>query len=209
MTAGQRWQTLTDTVAQLALQHGRNPSDITIIAVTKGRPISDILSLYQAGCRHFGESRIQEALQKQLLAPPDIQWHFIGTLQRNKINKAHFALIHSVDSLSLASAFPEPTPILLQVNTSNEPTKHGWSPEALLTDYSALCNLPHIQIQGLMTIASRTDPATCFSTLRQLRDTLSTPALPLPHLSMGMSSDYPLAIAHGATLLRIGSALFG
>jgi pyridoxal phosphate enzyme (YggS family) len=204
-----KWRQLNDTVATLAQQNGRDPASITIIAVTKGRPVETIWQLAEAGCQNFGESRIQEAEQKRSHAPPYLHWHLVGTLQRNKILKAlHFDLIHSVDRLALAQAFPKPVSVLLQVNTSGEPSKHGWSPEALIDDYPRLLELPNLHIKGLMTVASPVTPAACFATLAHLRDRLATSQQPLPHLSMGMSSDYPLAIAFGATLLRIGSLLF-
>jgi PLP dependent protein len=203
-----RWHQLQDQIAHHAHLSGRDPSQITTIAVTKGRPLSALLELAKAGCHHIGENRIQEAASKKPQAPP-FTWHLIGTLQSNKLAKALslFDMIHSVDRLTLA--LPPTYPILLQVNVSNEPSKHGFSPAALLDQFPLL---PPLNIQGLMTIASATATpsqlSAQFATLRCLRDSLATTDRPLPHLSMGMSRDYPIAIAEGATLLRIGSLLF-
>ncbi len=192
---------------------------VIVIAVSKRRTVEEIQKLYDEGYRHFGENRLDEALEKQPQLPSDIQWHFIGSLQRKKVAKTigHFALIHSVDSLELAqkisSSSTDQTRILLQVNTSGEASKHGFTPDALKTAFTQIVSLPHLQVDGLMTMAPRTDDTqsirTCFHTLRLLRDDLQQlSGEPLPHLSMGMTNDYPIAVEEGATLLRLGSALF-
>ncbi|MGK5595019.1 MAG: YggS family pyridoxal phosphate-dependent enzyme [Parachlamydiaceae bacterium] len=212
-------------VHTLAKEKGRNPNEISVVAVSKTHPLEKILPVYEDGCRDFGENRIPEVLEKKAEAPSDIRWHFIGTLQKNKINKAvgQFALIHSVDSFDLAKKIAEVserqnviTPILLQVNTSGEVTKHGLSPEDWDACFDKLQGLAHLELQGLMTMAPFTEDKTVihktFSKLRVFKETL------LPridnknqfiHLSMGMSHDYAIAIEEGATLLRIGSILFG
>jgi len=189
------------------------------VVVTKNHPLEDVLDLYEAGCRHFGENRVQEALSKVEGAPSDIQWHFIGTLQKNKVPKVlgSFSLIHSVDSPDLAEAISkrsqEMTPVLLQVNTSGEATKHGLSPEQWLQTIEQVNCLPNLDIRGLMTMAPFTEDKaiirSCFACLRKFRDQLESElGKELPHLSMGMSHDYQVAIEEGATLLRIGSAVF-
>lgn len=223
MTAKNYDQIKTE-VAEIALQSNRNVHDITLIAVSKGHPSSKMLPIYDEGCRDFGESRIQEALPKMAEMPQqDIRWHFIGSLQKNKVRKAvkAFALIHSVDHPDLARKIAEVsleegcvTSILLQVNVLGEKTKHGLSIEEWreMIIYSKLFDLKGIHIEGLMTMAPLTDDEQqircCFSRLREFRDELAVLHPEVRHLSMGMSQDYHLAIAEGATLLRIGSAIF-
>jgi hypothetical protein len=197
--------------------------DVTLVAVTKGHSIDEILPLYDAGCRNFGENRIQDALQKINETPKDILWHHIGTLQKNKVRKAieNFMLIHGVDSFELAEKISEcslelekVTPILLQVNTSGEITKHGFSEESLRACFEKLVLLPGIKIDGLMTMAPLIDDEniirSCFSRLRLLKERLNNEffGISMKTLSMGMSHDYKFAIEEGATMLRVGSALF-
>ncbi len=199
------------------------PPRVTLVAVSKGFSWAEVEPAYRAGCRDFGESRLQEALDKQAAAPDDVRWHFIGTLQSNKVRKAigKFVLIHSIDSLELAKKVSQcslemkiVTPVLLQVNVSAELTKHGLAIEELFSAFNQFAVLEGIRIDGLMTIAPNTNEEQvvrlCFNKLRHLRDELRTSSgLELPHLSMGMSLDYPIALKEGATLVRIGSALFG
>lgn len=204
-------------IADYAAYYGRNPSEINLIAVSKGRSWEEIYPLYAAGQRDFGESRQQEADSKIHKAPDDIHWHFIGTLQPNKVRKVIGKfLIHSVDSPHLAkkiSACSQEASIvcqmLLQVNVSGEASKHGLSIEDWKSHLEEVMQLPSICIKGLMTMAPHDADEkiarNCFSKLRTFRDELG---INLPYLSMGMSRDYPWAIAEGATHLRIGSALF-
>lgn len=217
------YRLLLEEIAAIARASGRSPEEITLVAVTKDYPWSHIQPAYDSGCRDFGESRLQEALPKIHAAPSDIRWHFIGTLQKNKVRKAigNFVLIHSVDTPELAKKISEcsqeanlVTPLLLQVNTSGEATKHGFSEEQWQPHLENLFDLPQCRIEGLMTIAPFVEDEkiirSCFASLRQMRDRLvSTLDSPLPYLSMGMSHDYRIAIEEGATLLRIGKALFG
>ncbi len=204
-----------------ARQNGRNPNEITLIAVTKGISWENASPLYAAGCHHFGENKLQEALTKTPQAPYDISWHMIGSLQHNKVKKAvqTFSWIHSVDSFQLAKTISQcslessktktltPINVFLQVNTSGETSKHGFTPEDCLQAYESIQAMPGIKVQGLMTIAPLTENESvirsCFSKLRQLKEQMQ-----LPHLSMGMTHDYRLAIAEGATFLRIGTAIF-
>lgn len=212
-----RLRALQSEIASVAIRCGRSPSDISLIAVTKYASPPSILEAYNAGHRAFAESRIPTALEKISQLPSDIAWHFIGRLQSNKVSKAigRFALIHSVDTPELAADIAArsraqnlTTSILLQVNTSSEPSKQGFTPDACRQHIDTLRSLQGISIQGLMTMAPLTPDTdrirACFSALRTLRDELR-----LQHLSMGMSHDYPIAIEEGATLLRIGSAIFG
>lgn len=218
------YQSVKAHVDELARQCGRDPATITLITVTKTHPVEQIIPAYKAGCRDFGESRVQEALDKISLAPNDIRWHLIGTLQANKIKKVigRFALIHSIDSLKLARKIAYDslvvgllTPILLQVNVLREETKHGFTVEELRDQIHEIFALEGVSVKGLMTMAPLTEDETvirtCFAALRDLRDEVKTWAdTPegFTELSMGMSHDYPIAIEEGATLLRIGSAIF-
>jgi pyridoxal phosphate enzyme (YggS family) len=225
MNSAQNYQVLTESIAEIAYKCGRNPADIEVVAATKGHPLRDIQPVYQFGCRDFGESWMQEALPKIAQGPEDIRWHFIGNLQKNKVRKAlsSFALIHSVDSYELAAKISESsleeeivTKILLEVNTSGEETKHGFSLESVRTHLEKIISLPSIEVQGFMTMAPHVQDEyvirSCFSKLWHLRDEivmLAEGTIALPHLSMGMSNDYHWAIQEGATILRIGTAIFG
>lgn len=219
----QRYLTVKNNIAQLAQACGRSPQDVTLVVVTKNHLPESIARLYDTGCRHFGENRVQEALPKISQLPADIRWHLIGTLQTNKVAKVvpSFCLIHSVDRLDVArrlSAVSEErrcsTPILLQVNTSGEATKQGFTEQECRIAIEELRDLPGVRLEGLMTIAPFTQDQKCirlcFKRLRNLRDELQLKIGPqFHHLSMGMSHDYPIAIEEGATLLRIGTAILG
>ncbi len=211
-------------IGETALHYGRNPKEISLVAVTKGRPLNDILTLYQEGQRDFGESRCLEGLKRQSLMPADCRWHLIGHLQGNKVSKAigPFTLIHSVDSLKLAKHISQAsqqanvtTSVLLQANISQESSKSGLTAAGWKAELPSLLHLPALSIEGLMTMApqgaSEKQARHCFSSLRILRDELQEAAgssVRLHHLSMGMSDDFRWAIAEGATLLRIGRRLF-
>lgn len=213
-----------EKVANLAVRHSRNPSEIQIVAVSKYYSWEHVFPAYQAGCRNFGENRLQEFFEKKEEAPPDVCWHFLGTLQKNKVRKAigNFVLIHSVDSYELAQKISScsldantETSLLLQVNTSGEISKHGLNVEECKNQLENLMNLPAIKIKGLMTMAPLTQDEhiihNCFSDLRNLRDRLEEQTgntCKFPYLSMGMSQDFQIAIEEGATHLRIGTALF-
>lgn len=219
------YKAILEEIENSAQKCGRDPSEIALVAVSKGHSLDHILPAYQLGCKKFGENRIQEALEKIEKAPSDIQWHFIGTLQLNKVRKAigKFAMIHSVDTPDLAKKIAHysqelglVTPILLQVNTSSEKSKHGLSPEDWKKSLEEIFELPGIRIEGLMTMAPFIEDEIlirrCFSRLREFRDELNQVAhnqFFLKHLSMGMSHDFHLGIEEGATLLRIGTAIFG
>lgn len=200
-----------EKVEKAKIRAGRVGEAIQVVAVSKGRPLSALLSVYENGARDFGENRIPEFLEKLPNTPTDIRWHFIGTLQRNKVHKAigHFTLIHSVDRPELAEKIDQAggASLLLQVNTSGESTKHGLTIEQWRPHLESLFSLKQIQIKGLMTMAPLTEDheviRKTFRSLRQFRDELH-----LPLLSMGMSHDYEIAIEEGANILRIGSAIF-
>lgn len=190
--------------------------EVKVIAVSKQRSLAEIEAVYTLGCRDFGENRIPEAMEKISALPSDIHWHFIGPLQKNKVNKAigKFTLIHSIDTPELAEKIARSseaanltTAILLQVNTSGEASKQGLSPDSWRPHLEHLFTLKNIQIKGLMTMAPLTEDTTVirntFRRLREFRDELK-----LPILSMGMSHDYEIALEEGANLLRIGTAIF-
>lgn len=203
---------------------GRPVGSTTLLAVSKTFPVSDIMQAYADSQRFFGENRLQEAMEKIPALPSDCHWHLIGPLQRNKVRKAlqqGFALIEAVDSLKLAEAISRiagelgsTAHILLEVNVDGEESKHGFTPDGLKSEWSLLTSLPHLDIRGLMCIPAPTPtpegarPA--FAALRKLAEELREQGpLPLPELSMGMSHDYAVAVEEGATIVRVGSAIFG
>jgi len=215
--------TIREQIAAAAEKSGRNPSDIRLVAVSKTHPAEAVAAAVAAGQRVFGESRVQEAREKIPACPPGLDWHFIGHLQKNKVRQALplFSFFHSIDSPALAQAIDriageagKPVEGLLEVNISGEETKHGFTPEELRKEFAALAKLPHLRILGLMTMAPYSDnpedARPVFSALRELRDELqSAHGHPLPELSMGMSGDFEPAIEEGATLVRVGSSIFG
>jgi pyridoxal phosphate enzyme (YggS family) len=190
--------------------------EILLVAVSKEQSPEKIMPLYDKGIRDFGENRVQEALSKIEALPKDIHWHFIGKLQKNKVSKivGRFHLIHSVDSIELASKISHEsvrrglvTSLLIEVNTSGEETKSGFTGEAFRSAFSDLQKMPGIEIKGLMTMAPLTvEEAVIRETFRNLR--LLNEEYHLKELSMGMSHDFEIAIEEGATILRIGRALF-
>jgi PLP dependent protein len=200
---------------------------VTLVAVTKNATLAQMEAAYHCGVRHFGENRVQDALDKKQRLPKEIvegvTWHLIGHLQSNKINKTlgQFDLIHSIDTLPLAEAVSLRNvnanllqSVLLQVNVAKEPTKHGFSPDELEVVYGHCRTLKGIAIKGLMTMAPANVPSPeiekVFSELEELRQMLiSRFGDSLPECSMGMSQDYIHALPLGATIIRIGSAIFG
>ncbi len=224
MPTGDSYYKIKQHIASTALECGRNPKEITLVAVSKQFSWGHISSAYNAGCREFGENKVQEALEKMSEAPDDIHWHLIGTLQKNKVRKVigKFALIHSVDSIELAEKISlcsegqgVKTRILLQVNTSGEATKHGYTIDEWREVFNEVRELSNVSVEGLMTLGPFTRDKgvirRCFRGLREFRDELceNFEECELPHLSMGMTNDYPIAIEEGATLVRVGSAIFG
>lgn len=202
---------------------GRPEGSARLVAVSKTFPAEDVKACRNAGQRVFGENRVQEALGKIPALPPDTEWHLIGPLQRNKVRKAieHFTLIHAVDSLRLAQfmdtvaqeAGKRPR-ILLEVNVGDEDSKFGFSPKTLEREWKELSSLKHVEIAGLMCIPppvkNPEDARPYFRCLRELKETLSgRGGNPLTELSMGMSHDFETAVEEGATLVRVGTAIFG
>ncbi|GIW42307.1 MAG: YggS family pyridoxal phosphate enzyme [Candidatus Binatia bacterium] len=208
-------------MAAAARGAGRDPSDVRLVAVAKGKPAPLVRAAIEAGVRIVGENYVQEAEKKRPLVGLPAQWHFVGRLQRNKAGKAAalFDVIESADRLDLLRTLDRigrcrerPVPVLLEVNVAREPTKAGFLPEELPAAVEEAANLGGIRLEGLMTIgplgASEEEKRRVFRRLRELRDDLCRLA-PLPELSMGMSDDFALAVAEGATLVRIGRAIFG
>ena len=201
----------------------REPNSVTLLAVTKGQPPEVVGEAARLGLSFFGENKIQEAKAKIPLCPGKIRWHFIGHLQSNKCRDAVelFEMIQSVDSLALAQeihkraeAAAKTMPVLLEVNVAGEASKFGYQPERLLAELKDLNALQRIEIHGLMTLppyvtdAEKARPH--FRRLRELkRECERILGAPLPHLSMGMSGDFEVAIEEGATIIRVGTALFG
>lgn len=195
---------------------------VTIIAVTKTHPADAVTAALAAGLTAVGENRVQEALAKQEALPGvPVEWHLIGSLQRNKARQAvnRFALIHSVDSLALAqeldrrAAAGSRQRVLVQVNCSAEPQKGGVEPDELPALLAAVARLERLELQGLMTMAALTEDLAvqrqAFRLLRELRDAARGQGHRLPELSMGMSGDYLVAVEEGATMVRLGTLLFG
>jgi hypothetical protein len=209
-----------------AARRGRHdPQAVRLVAVTKTVPPERIAAAYALGLRDFGENRVEEAIPKQPGLPADIAWHMIGHVQSRKAADAalHFALVHSLDSLKLArrlaraaQAAGRVLPVLLEVNVAGEASKYGYRPdEAFVAEVAEILALPALRVEGLMTLAPlAADPEAArpvFAGLRALRDRLATrfPQAGWRELSMGMSDDFEIAIEEGATLVRIGRALFG
>ncbi|MCL7451621.1 MAG: YggS family pyridoxal phosphate-dependent enzyme [Anaerolineae bacterium] len=222
-----------ERIATAARRAGRAPDEVTLVAVTKTQPPGVIRAAYDLGLRHFGENRVGEAEEKVGDLPADVTWHMIGHIQSRKANRIVplFQMVHSVDSLKIAQRLdrvhPEANPalpVLLEVNVSGEESKYGFAAsrwdsdeaqrEALFTAIEEILSLPKLQVQGLMTMAPIvTDVEAArpvFGRLRQLRDGLARAFPPgnWHHLSMGMTDDFEVAIEEGATLVRLGRAIF-
>ncbi len=211
-----------------AIHCGRSAESVTLVAVTKTLSIAHIEAAYAAGQRDFGENRLEELWQKidaaRTLGLDDIRWHMIGTIQSRKTSQAigPIVLIHSVDRLKIARRLSRDAvaascvlSVLLEVNISGEASKHGFTADDLQIMLPELDALPGIKLEGLMTmapyIADMSAVRPVFAGLRRVRDELvvRNPGIVLPELSMGMTNDFPVAIEEGATLVRIGSAIFG
>jgi hypothetical protein len=218
------WQAVRSRIAVAARSAGRDPATIGLLAVSKAQPAAAIRAAYALGQRAFGEHYVQEALRKaELLADlPGIEWHFIGPLQSNKARPAAalFAWVQSVDRLRIAErlsgardAQAPPLNVCVQVNISGEQSKSGAAPSDALTLARAVAGLPKLVLRGFMGIAEETsdvDRQRCqFRGLRELFDSARGAGLAVDTLSMGMSADLEAAVMEGATLVRIGTALFG
>src|SRR5437868_3126302 len=212
-----------ERIMQAAVKAGRSTSDIELVAITKTHPAEKVREALGTGQTLFGESRVQEARAKIPELPSNLRWHFVGRLQKNKIRHALplFELFHSVDSLALAREMNRIAEeeglrprVLLEVNVAGEGSKIGFAPDSLGSEMDALLDLPRLTIEGLMTIAPLAPEAEAsrryFVALRELRDQFAAQfQIALPQLSMGMSGDFAIAIEEGATLVRVGTAIFG
>jgi len=215
-----------EKIAAAAVRSGRRPEDITLIAVTKTVPPERIKVALEHGIRHIGENRVQEAREKiAALAGARVSWHMIGHLQKNKVKYAvrMFDMIHSIHSLELAQVVQEQCKkinrrmsVLLEVNTSGESSKFGCAPSEALPLMNEIYKLPNLEMKGFMTIGkfteNRAEIRACFQKLRKIFEEARSAGGKmgtLTELSMGMSGDFEIAIEEGATMVRIGSAIFG
>jgi pyridoxal phosphate enzyme (YggS family) len=226
-----RLREVQDRVAAACARVGRDPAEIRIVAITKGHPARDLAAAIEAGLHDVGENRVDEALEKfsrvaEPLESHGVTRHMVGHLQRNKVRLAVtvFDWVHSVDSVRLARALSERVadrrealPVLVEVNAGEEQQKHGFGPDEAVDRAAEIAELPGLSVRGLMTMAPWTeDPTVLRTTFRRARsvfDRLTAAAGrmqgSIDTLSMGMSGDYPIAVEEGATMLRLGTALFG
>lgn len=225
MSIAERLAEVRSRMAEAARRSGRDADAVHLVAVSKTMPASAVAEAYAAQQRDFGENRLQELLEKKPLLPADCRWHLIGPLQRNKVRKAlavGLQLIHAVDKMEVAAAISRiasevssaPVRVLLEVNVDEETSKHGFSAAELRRLWEELVRLPMLEIRGLMCIPSPVEKAEyarpAFTALRTLAEDLRQRGpLALPVLSMGMSSDFEVAIEEGATHVRVGSLIFG
>lgn len=221
----ENYDKVADNILKACETSGRNPEEVTLIAVSKTKPVSMLQEIYDHGCRDFGENKVQELVEKYEVLPKDIRWHLIGHLQRNKVkyvvDKA--ALIHSVDSLKLAEEISKEAlkknvevDILIEVNVAEEESKFGVRTEDTVELVSQIAKLPGIHIKGLMTIApyveNPEENRQYFAQLKQLSVDISAKNIDnvtMNVLSMGMTGDYETAVSEGATLVRVGTGIFG
>lgn len=219
----ENYKIVEEKIAQKCIKIGRNRSDITLIAISKNQPKDKIIEAYNTGIIHFGENKAQELQRKSSEIAENFIWHFVGHLQTNKvkyvINSAEY--IHSVDSIKLADEISKRSgkidkaqKILLEINTSEEASKFGLVDEEEISKVAEYCKtLANVELCGFMTMAPFTDDElvirNCFVRLRELFDKFNKRGFGLNHLSMGMTNDYEIAIEEGATMIRIGTAIFG
>ncbi len=210
-------------IAAACERAGRAPETVTLVAVTKSHPPETVIEAARLGLTLFGENKVQEAKAKIPLCPGRLRWHMIGHLQTNKCRDAAelFEMVQSVDSLHLAQELSRRAeqaartiPILLEVNVAGEASKFGYRPDQLLAELGRVNALPRLEVHGVMTVPPWTpEPEEVRPLFRQVRELKAQCeqllGAPLPHLSMGMTGDFEVAIEEGATLVRIGTALFG
>lgn len=225
MTIRENMKAVEDRIAAACQEAGRKPEDVTLIAVSKTKPVEMLREAYECGCRDFGENKVQELLDKYEVMPKDIRWHMIGHLQRNKVkyivDKVY--LIHSVDSLRLAEEISKEAGkknvcvnILVEVNVANEETKFGTTCEDAKQLVQDIAKLPNICVKGLMTIAPFVENAEknrpFFSKLKKISVDImgeNIDNITMENLSMGMTGDYAVAVSEGATCVRVGTGIFG
>jgi PLP dependent protein len=220
-SVGENLQAVRQSIARSAERAGRDPNEIVLVAVTKTFPVERIREALGVGLSILGENRVQEALPKiDEIGPANVDWHLIGHLQTNKVKfiEGRFRMVQSLDGVALAEALDRriqsPLDVLVEVNVAEEPQKTGVLPADLQAVVQAVSAAQHLRLRGLMTVAPMVpDPEAVrpvFRQLRSLRDTSSQQlGVALPVLSMGMTDDYVIAVEEGATMLRLGRALFG
>ena len=212
-------------IEEACARGNRNREDITLIAVSKTKPLEDLIEAYEAGCRDFGENKVQEILEKAPKMPPDARFHMIGHLQRNKVKQVlpHVVMIHSVDSVRLAEQIQQEAKklgktinVLLEVNVAKEESKFGFYPEQVMDAVETISKVSHVRIQGLMTIAPFVEEPEenreVFQKLYQLSVDIKKKNIDNVNmcvLSMGMTGDYQVAIEEGASMIRVGTGIFG
>ena len=220
-----RYDRIRERVDEACRRAGRDPREVTLIAVSKTKPNEMVEELAAHGVTDFGENKVQELCRKQEEIKAPLRWHLIGHLQRNKVKQVvgKACLIHSVDSLRLAEEIEKEsakrglvTPILMEVNIGSEESKSGTTLEEAPALARSISSLPHLHLEGLMCIAPIVEEAELarpyFRALRELSDRIRAEKLPgveMKHLSMGMTGDFPAAIEEGATFVRVGTAIFG
>lgn len=225
ITIKENIKAVEDIIARECEKAGRDANDVTLIAVSKTKPVEMLMEAYEYGCRDFGENKVQELLDKYEVMPKDIRWHMIGHLQRNKVkyivDKVY--LIHSVDSLRLAEEISKEAVkknvcvnILVEVNVANEETKFGTTCDEVRCLVQNIAKLPNIRVRGLMTIAPFVQNAEenriYFSKLKKISVDImreNVDNITMEFLSMGMTGDYPVAVSEGATYVRVGTGIFG
>ena len=214
-----------ENILKACEKSGRNPEDVTLIAVSKTKPVPMLQEIYDENIRDFGENKVQELVEKYDELPQDIKWHMIGHLQRNKVKYIvdKVCLIHSVDSVRLAETIDKEAAkkgivvnVLLEVNMAKEDTKFGLMPEEVMDFIHEIVRFQHIKVQGLMTIApfveNPEENRIHFANLRKLSVDIAKEKVDnvnMSILSMGMTNDFEVAIEEGATMVRIGTAIFG
>jgi len=222
LTIKQRYEKLVAAIRETARRSARNPDEIRLLGASKHQPVAAMRELAELGLRDFGENYVQDALEKQTeLADLALTWHFIGRIQSNKTRDiaAHFDWVHSVDRVKIARRLSgqhegtEPLNICLEVNIDEEPAKGGFAPDEVREAAAEIAAMPNLRLRGLMAIPKpESDPdrqRAAFRRVRELFETLQRDGLQVDTLSMGMSADMDAAIAEGATVVRIGTALFG
>ena len=216
---------IRENIEEACKRSGRNTSEVTLICVSKTKPSSDIVEAYNVNERNFGENKVQEMCEKAEELPKDIRWHMIGHLQRNKVKYLtdNAYLIHSVDSKRLLEQIEKEyekvskvANVLLEINVANEDSKFGYTCESVLEDLEYISSLKHVIVKGLMTVAPYTDNPEdnrkYFKKLKELSvdiDKKKYNNISMEELSMGMTGDYMVAIEEGATLVRVGTGIFG
>jgi pyridoxal phosphate enzyme (YggS family) len=223
MGVAENLERVREQISEAAVKAGRAVNEIELVAIAKTHPAERIREAVESGHKLFGESRVQEARAKIPELPSHLRWHFVGHLQKNKIRHALplFELFHGIDSVALAQEMNRIAQeegrhprVLLEINVAGEGSKFGFKPGVIQTEMETLLALPRLSIEGLMCVPPLADEAEgsrkFFVQLRGLRDLLEKEFnVKLPHLSMGMTNDFPIAVEEGATLVRVGTAIFG